>query len=102
LAEESNGNIHALKQRYLFSALFSAGVMMPMGFEFGLRNLYMWSTPLRRTATQRRGPVAIRGRRFNSIKQRHAVFREESPTNILPCSNPNVMLLWKASATKQP
>jgi starch synthase (maltosyl-transferring) len=37
LAEESNGNVNALKQRYLFSALFSAGVMMPMGFEYGLR-----------------------------------------------------------------
>ena len=37
LSEEMNGNIAALKQRYLFAALFSAGVMMPMGFEYGMR-----------------------------------------------------------------
>ena len=37
LCEELNGNLNGLKQRYLFAALFSAGVMMPMGFEFGFR-----------------------------------------------------------------
>src|SRR5206468_5499967 len=37
LCEEFQGNVDGLKQRYLFSALFSAGVMMPMGFEYGLR-----------------------------------------------------------------
>src|SRR5581483_158689 len=35
LIAEFNGNVDALKQRYLFSALFSAGVMMPIVFEFG-------------------------------------------------------------------
>ena len=35
LYAEQHGNLDAVKQRYLFSALFSAGVMMPMGFEFG-------------------------------------------------------------------
>src|SRR5207253_8241644 len=37
LCEELNGNIDGLKQRYLLSALFSAGVMIPMGFEYGSR-----------------------------------------------------------------
>ena len=37
LCEEFNGNLAGVKQRYLFSALFSAGVMMPMGFEYGFR-----------------------------------------------------------------
>ena len=31
LGEELNGNVNGLKQRYLFSALFSAGVMIPSG-----------------------------------------------------------------------
>ncbi|MBW1719420.1 MAG: alpha-amylase, partial [Deltaproteobacteria bacterium] len=35
LCEELHGNIEGLKQRYLFAALFSAGVMIPIGFEFG-------------------------------------------------------------------
>ncbi len=33
LFSELQGNLEGMKQRYLFSALFSAGVMMPMGFE---------------------------------------------------------------------
>ena len=26
------------------------------------------------------------------------MFHEESPLNILPCNNPNILLMWKASA----
>ena len=37
LCEEFQGNLEGVKQRYLFTALFSAGVMMPIGFEFGFR-----------------------------------------------------------------
>ncbi|RMD54051.1 MAG: alpha-amylase, partial [Nitrospirae bacterium] len=37
LCEELNGNVRGLKQRYFFAALFSAGVMMPIGFEYGFR-----------------------------------------------------------------
>jgi len=98
LAEEWNGNINALKQRYLFSALFSAGVMMPMGFEYGLRKSLhvVHTTP----ADWQLNGVDLSDyvAKVNAIKKRYAVFREESPTNILPCHNPNVLLLWKASA----
>ncbi|HPC60538.1 MAG TPA: alpha-amylase family glycosyl hydrolase, partial [Verrucomicrobiota bacterium] len=37
LFAETHGNVNALKQRYLFAALFATGVMMPIGFEFGFR-----------------------------------------------------------------
>ncbi|HEB02084.1 MAG TPA: alpha-amylase, partial [Nitrospirae bacterium] len=37
LFEELNGNLSAIKLKYLFSAFFSSSVMMPMGFEFGFR-----------------------------------------------------------------
>jgi len=36
--------------------------------------------------------------KVNEIKKRHPVFHEESPTNILPCSNPNILLMWKGAA----
>ena len=35
--EEFEGNVDALRQRYLFTALFASGVMIPMGFEYGFR-----------------------------------------------------------------
>ncbi len=97
LAEELNGNIEGVKQRYLFSALFSAGVMMPMGFEFGARKqLHVVQT--------KPDDWSVNGvdlRPFittvNDIKRRFSVFREESLVNVLPYHNPNILLLWKAS-----
>jgi len=37
LCKESGGNVEICKQRYLISCLFSSGVMMPLGFEWGFR-----------------------------------------------------------------
>jgi starch synthase (maltosyl-transferring) len=37
LAAESGGSEAVQKQRYAFAAAFSAGVMMPIGYEFGFR-----------------------------------------------------------------
>ena len=37
LATELHGDKEAVKLRYAFSALFSAGVMIPIGFEYGFR-----------------------------------------------------------------
>ncbi len=37
LFDEFEGNVDALRQHYLFTALFASGVMIPMGFEYGFR-----------------------------------------------------------------
>ena len=37
LAEETGGDEAVQRQRYAFAAAFSAGVMMPVGYEFGFR-----------------------------------------------------------------
>ena len=97
LSEEVSGDINAIKQRYLFSALWSAGVMMPMGFEFAMRKPLhvIHTTP----ADWQPDGADLRDyiTRVNAIKRDHAIFREECPTNILPCNNPNILLVWKAS-----
>lgn len=97
LCEELHGNTAALKQRYLFSALFSAGVMMPIGFEYGFRKpLHVIHTS---TADWEGTSVDLSAfiTKVNAIKRDHPVFHEESPTSILPCQNPNVLLMWKAT-----
>jgi len=38
LAQETNGREAIQRQRYAFAAIFSAGVMIPMGYEFGFRH----------------------------------------------------------------
>jgi hypothetical protein len=80
LCQELNGNIAGLRQRYFFSALFSAGVMMPMGFEFGFRKpLHVVNTT---PADWERDGIDLSEyiQKVNGIKQTYAVFREESPT----------------------
>jgi starch synthase (maltosyl-transferring) len=97
LMTESNGNTAALKQRYLFAAMFSTGVMIPIGFEFGFRNrLHVVET---RPEDWEETEVDLRDfiHKVNTIKQRYPVFQEESINSFLPYQNTNILLLWKAS-----
>jgi starch synthase (maltosyl-transferring) len=101
LCEEFHGNIAGLKQRYLFAALFSAGVMMPMGFEFGFRKkLHVVKT---KPADWETTDIDLTSfiKEVNKIKAGHAVFQEEAPTEMINHGNPNVLLMWKASTTTQ-
>ncbi|MGE5238079.1 MAG: alpha-amylase family glycosyl hydrolase [Chloroflexota bacterium] len=99
LCEELNGNIEGVKQRYLFSALFSAGVMMPIGYEFCFRKrLHVVNT---RPSDWEETGIDLTSfiRKANQLKTAHAVFQEESPTEFLHCNNPQVLLMWKASVS---
>jgi starch synthase (maltosyl-transferring) len=98
LFEEMHGCVDALKQRYLFSALFSAGVMMPMGYEYGFRRpLHVVDT---RPEHWEQTDVDLSDfiTKVNAIKTRHGIFQEECPTNIIGYDNPGIMLMWKASS----
>jgi starch synthase (maltosyl-transferring) len=101
-ADELNGNMDGLKQRYLFAALFSGGVMMPMGFEFGFRKRLhvVDSRPhdWEQTGIDLTSFISM----VNSIKRGHAVFQEDGPTHLLHHGNDKVLLMWKASiATRE-
>jgi len=99
LYSESGNNVDALKQRYLFAALFSAGVMMPLGYEYGFRNrLHVvetrpehWEEP----AVDLTEFIA----QVNRIKDDYPLFQEESPIQKLDASNPAVLFMWKASTS---
>ena len=97
LAEEVGGNVAALKAKYLFSALFSAGVMMPIGFEFGFRQrLHVVKT---RPQNWEETGVDLTAfiTNLNRAKADNPVFQEDTPTEVLPVQNPNILLLWKGS-----
>ena len=101
LFEEFHGNAAALKQRYLFSALFSAGVMMPVGFEFGFRK----KPHVVKTGPEDWEETDIDLTSFiksvNEIKEGHTVFQEEAPTEILDAGNHAILIMWKASVHTQ-
>lgn len=97
LFEELGGNIEGIKQRYLFSALFSAGVMMPIGFEFGFRKkLHVVKT---RPEDWEQTNIDLTDfiSKVNGIKSKYKIFQEDAPTQILSCANPNILVMWKAS-----
>lgn len=99
LLEECHGNEAAVRQRFLFTALFSAGVMVPMGFEFGFRRRLhvVQTTPADWEAPSFDLSDFIRS--VNLLKAQHQVFQEECPTQMLHTSNPQVLVMWKASTT---
>lgn len=99
LFQEVNGNVEAMKQRYLFSALFSAGVMIPIGFEYGFRRRLHVVNTRPGDWEQANTDLCEFITKVNAIKQKYAIFREECPTTVLPYHNSNILLMWKASTT---
>ena len=102
LAEELSGSVEGLKQRYLFSALFSAAVMVPIGFEFGFRKrLHVVNT--RPGDWEDNTGIDLRDfiKKANDIKAANTVFQEEAPTALLPHRNQNVLVMWKASVASE-
>lgn len=101
LCDELHGNTNGLKQRYLFSAFFSAGVMMPIGFEFGFRK----KPHVVKTRPEDWETTGIDLTSFitkvNKIKTEHIIFQEDALTEILHHSSSNVLFLWKASTHTQ-
>jgi len=97
LFAELGGNVSALKQRYLFAALASAGILMPMGFEYGFRRrLHVvqtrpsdWETP----GCDLTGFV----RRVNEVKRDHPVFQDDCPAHAIPWENPDILVMWRGA-----
>ena len=95
LADELNGDQQAVRMRYAFAALFSTGVMMPMGFEYGFhRRLNVvnmrpedWETPT--------WDLSDFIRRVNQLKGSRRVFNEEGPIEAVEVGNPNLFAFVK-------
>jgi starch synthase (maltosyl-transferring) len=78
LAEELNGKINGIKMRYIFSALFSSGVMMPIGFEFAWRKKTDVVKTLPSDREETGMDLRIFIRRTNDLKRHFAIFSEDS------------------------
>ena len=97
LAEELRGNREAVRQRYIFSALFSTGVMMPIGFEYGFRRrLHVvhtrpedWETPSWDDTDFIRS--------VNELKTSQPIWNEDTAWASHDSGNPAVVALHKKS-----
>ena len=97
LAAELSGDCEAVKMRYAFSALFSTGVMMPIGFEYGFRRRLSvvktqpqdWETP----AWDLTSYVTA----VNRLKGSYRMFNEEGPIDAVETGNPALFAFLKSS-----
>jgi len=97
LAAELRGDEGAVKLRYAFSALFSSGVMMPIGFEYGFRKRLDvvdtqprdWETP--------QWDMSDFITAVNRLKSTWRVFNEEGPIERVESGNSKVVALVKSS-----
>jgi starch synthase (maltosyl-transferring) len=98
LCEELNGNLNGVKQRYLFTTLFSAGIMIPMGFEFGFRKKphVAKTTPGDWENTGIDLTPFIR--KVNKIKEAYGIFQEEAMIQVHTVDNAQVLVMWKGSS----
>lgn len=101
LATELQGDQAAVKMRYAFSALFSTGVMMPVGFEYGFRRRLDvvdtrpedWETP--------QWDLCDFITAVNRLKASYRVFNEEGPIDPVDVGNSQVFAFVKSSLDRR-
>jgi starch synthase (maltosyl-transferring) len=93
LAEESGGDEAVQRQRYAFAAAFSAGVMMPVGYEYGFhRRMHVVETvptDWERRAMDLRPFVT----RVNRLKRAHPVLQGEGSLRAIGGLEHDVLVL---------
>jgi starch synthase (maltosyl-transferring) len=101
LAVELKGDREVIKMRYGFSALFSTGVMMPIGFEYGFsRRLNVvetapedWEKP--------NWDISDYIGRVNRLKASRRVFNAEGPIDTARIDNPHIFTFVKWSPDRR-
>jgi len=93
LAGETGGDEAVQRQRYAFAAAFSAGVMMPIGYEFGFRRqvdvVKTMPTDWERRAMDLRGFIT----RVNGLKRDHPVLQGEGVLRALTGTHGDTLVL---------
>ncbi len=99
LFAETDGKVAAMRQRYLFAALFSSHVMMPMGFEYGFRKrLHVVNT---RPEDWEQPPIDLTDfiAQVHRIKAGSAIFSGEGPLEQIHHPNEAILILHKQAET---
>ncbi|MCB9557757.1 MAG: alpha-amylase [Deltaproteobacteria bacterium] len=102
LAQETDGAVRVQKQRYAFAAAFSAGLLMPIGYEFCFRQrLDVVNT---RPADWEQGTTDISGfiTAINQLKRNTPVLALEGSWRALSSLDQPTLVLVKTGADVQP
>ena len=93
--EEFEGNVAALRQRYLFTALFASGIMIPMGFEYGFRKRLDVVTTLPNDWEQPNIDLTGFISQVNAIKDQTPALAGEGRIDRLDYPDPSILVLRK-------
>ncbi|MGH7963394.1 MAG: alpha-amylase family glycosyl hydrolase, partial [Candidatus Binatia bacterium] len=97
LAVELQGDKEAVKMRYAFSALFSSGVMVPIGFEYGFRRRLDVVKTRPQDWEEPQWDLSDFITAVNRLKESQQVFNQEGPIEPVETGNPKVFALVKSS-----
>jgi starch synthase (maltosyl-transferring) len=97
LAAELGGDRQAVKLRYAFSALFSTGVMMPVGFEYGFRRRLDVVGTRPEDWEQAAWDLVDFVAGVNRLKASRRVFNEEGPIEAFDCGDAGLFAFRKSS-----
>ncbi len=102
LFAETKGDSIMVNHKYLFSALFSSGVMIPVGFEYGFQKHLnvVETTPEDYEDTQHDFSDYIT--KVNNLKSQFQIFNEESDNHqIKYTENPDIIIILKTSINQK-
>jgi starch synthase (maltosyl-transferring) len=99
LCHETNGHLEVIKQRYLFTALFSSHVMFPIGFEYGFRKRLHVVNTCKEDWEAPSIDLCDFIRAIHDIKDHCPVFAEEGVIRRYSHDNPAIVILHKCSDT---
>jgi starch synthase (maltosyl-transferring) len=97
LAADLGGDREAIKMRYAFSALFSTGVMMPIGFEYGFRRRLSVVRTRAEDWEQPAWDITDYIAAVNRLKSSSRAFNEEGPIDVVDVGNPMFFAFLKSS-----
>jgi len=97
LAGEDPGTIDVQKSRYLFSAVFSAGVLIPMGYEFGAKNRTDVVKGTIKDVEQPQWDITAWIKSVNQLKKQTPSLCEEGTWKVLYSFDRDILFLEKLS-----
>jgi starch synthase (maltosyl-transferring) len=101
LAAELKDDREAVKMRYGFSALFSTGVMMPIGFEYGFKRRLNVVETKPEDWEKAEWDISDYVGRVNRLKASRQVFNEEGTIDTVAVDNPRIFGFVKWSRDKR-
>ena len=97
LIAEAGGNLAVVRQAYIFAAFFSAGLLMPMGFEYGLAKKLNVITTRPEEWYERQYDLSDFIAQVNTMKRACPVLQEDGPIKRFSRAGRPVVLLRKSA-----